>query len=73
MAQLGRREIMAVPKIDVRQARNDVEVSDALLVCAYDNQEKFDKNHLAGAIPLDDLRAQEVSLSKQRELIFYCA
>jgi rhodanese-related sulfurtransferase len=64
---------MAVPKINVRQARHDVEVSDALLVCAYDNQEKFDKNRLAGAIPLDDLRAQEDSLSKQRELIFYCA
>lgn len=64
---------MAVSKIDVTQARNDIEVSDALLVCAYDSQEKFRQNHLQGAISLDDLRSQEQSLSKQRELIFYCA
>jgi rhodanese-related sulfurtransferase len=64
---------MADKKIDVNQARHDVEVSDALLVCAYDDQEKFEKYHLAGAISLDDLRSQEDSLSKERELIFYCA
>lgn len=64
---------MAVTKIDATQARHDVEVSDALLVCAYDDREKFEKNHLAGAMALDDLRAQEDSLSKERELIFYCA
>ena len=64
---------MAVPKIDVTQAWNDIEVSDALLVCAYDSQEKFRRNQLQGAISLDDLRSQEQSLSKQRELIFYCA
>jgi rhodanese-related sulfurtransferase len=64
---------MAVKRIDVTQARHDVEVSDALLVCAYDNQEKFEKYQLAGAISLDELRSQENSLSKERELIFYCA
>lgn len=64
---------MAVKKIEVTQARHDVEVSDALLVCAYDNPEKFEKYHLAGAISLDDLQSREGSLSKQRELIFYCA
>jgi hypothetical protein len=64
---------MAVNKIGVTQARHDVEVSDALLVCAYDDQEKFEKFRLAGAISLDDLRSQEDSLSKERELIFYCA
>lgn len=64
---------MAVPKIGVKQARHDVTASDALLVCAYDNQEKFEKYWLAGAISLGDLRSQEHSLSKERELIFYCA
>lgn len=64
---------MAATKIDATQARHDVEVSDALLVCAYDDQEKFENNRLAGAIALDDLRDQEDSLSKERELIFYCA
>lgn len=64
---------MAAEKINVKQARNDVEVSDALLVCAYDSQEKFEANHLEGAIALDELQSKEDSLSKQRELIFYCA
>lgn len=64
---------MSAPKIDVKQARHDVEVSDALLVCAYDSEEKFASNHLQGAIPLADLRSQEDTLSNQRELIFYCA
>jgi predicted signal transduction protein with EAL and GGDEF domain len=64
---------MADSKIDVTQARHDVEVSDALLVCAYDDQEKFEKFRLADAISLDDLGSQEDSLSKERELIFYCA
>jgi hypothetical protein len=64
---------MSAPKIDAKQARHDVEVSDALLVCAYEDEEKFAKNHLQGAISLNDFRSQEDSLSKDRELIFYCA
>jgi hypothetical protein len=67
------QQIMCVGKINVEQARHDVEVSDALLVCAYDSQEKFAANHLQGAESLDNLRSQEKSLSEQRELIFYCA
>lgn len=64
---------MTVPKIDVKQAQHDVEASDALLVCAYDSEEKFASNHLHGAIPLEELQSQEDNLSRHRELIFYCA
>lgn len=64
---------MSAPKIDVKQARHDVDVSDALLVCAYDSQDKFASNHLQNAIPLGELRSKEDELSKQRELVFYCA
>jgi len=64
---------MSVPKIDVKQARHDVEAGDALLVCAYDSQEKFVANRLQDARSLDDLRAEEESIPKERELIFYCA
>lgn len=63
----------SAPKIDVKQARHDVEVSDALLVCAYDSKEKFEANHLQGAISLDELKSMEDELSQQRELVFYCA
>lgn len=62
---------MAAPRINVKQARHDAEVADALIVCAYDSQEKFTANALAGAISLDELKSRENHLSKQRELIFY--
>ena len=59
--------------IDARQARHDMEVNDALLVCAYDSREKFEKYQLDGARPLDELQDREEGLSRERELIFYCA
>lgn len=47
--------------------------SNALLVCAYDSEEKFQQNHLGGAISLDEFISQADTLSKDREIIFYCA
>jgi len=64
---------MAAAKIDPKQAKHDAEVGDALIVCAYDSQEKFEANELKGALSLDDLQSREGELSKDRELIFYCA
>jgi rhodanese-related sulfurtransferase len=54
-------------------ARQRVLSGDALLVCAYDNQEKFEKNHLQGAISLVEFKSRVSSLPKDREIIFYCA
>ena len=45
----------------------------ALLVCAYDTQEKCQKNHLEGSISLDELKTRPGVLAKEREIIFYCA
>ena len=45
----------------------------ALLVCAYDDDEKWRQNRLDGAISLADFRAREASVPKNREIIFYCA
>ena len=47
---------MVPPKIDVKQARHDVEAGDALLVCAYDSREKFESNHLEGGFPWRSFR-----------------
>jgi 3-mercaptopyruvate sulfurtransferase SseA len=46
---------------------------DAMLVCAYDDNEKFEQNHLQGAFSLDKFESQTDSLRKDREIIFYCA
>jgi len=45
----------------------------ALLVCAYDNQDKFRRVHLEGAISLAEFRERISSLSRDTEIVFYCA
>ncbi|CAH2031381.1 ArsR family transcriptional regulator [Trichlorobacter ammonificans] len=45
----------------------------ALLVCAYDSNEQFEANRLAGAISLQRFREMLPGLEKNREIIFYCA
>jgi hypothetical protein len=59
-------------RIDVRRARDHLSAG-ALLVCAYDDEAKWRQNRLDGAISLADFRAQEQSVPKDRELVFYCA
>ena len=45
----------------------------ALLVCAYDDDERCRKLHLEGAISFTEFKSKLPSLSKDREVIFYCA
>jgi hypothetical protein len=44
-----------------------------LLVCAYDSDEQFRGQRLEGAISLTEFRAKLPSLSKDQEIVFYCA
>ena len=60
-------------RISPKEARDKVTSGSAMLVCAYDNEDKFAANHLEGAISLRDFRARLSSLSKDKEIIFYCA
>jgi rhodanese-related sulfurtransferase len=60
------------PRISAEEAHEHV-AQGALLVCAYDSQEKFEKYHLDGAISLSEFRSREHSLPENREIIFYCA
>ena len=63
----------AVERIPARQARDDFEAGRALLVCAYDSDEKFRQFFLGGALSLGEFRAQEGAIPKDQEIIFYCA
>ena len=60
-----------VTRVSVQDARDRVQGGDALLICAYDNDDKFSRFHLEGAISLSEFRNQRNELSKERELIFY--
>jgi len=61
-------EIIRVPQ---EEARQKVLADQALLVCAYDDDAKFARYHLEGAIPLAALEAQIGKLSRDQEIIFY--
>lgn len=62
-----------IERVSVNEARRKVTVGEALLVCAYDDEEKWNKLKLGGAISLDSLRGRLPSLPKGQEIIFYCA
>ena len=61
-----------IERISVADARPKVQAQTALLVCAYADEAKFNNARLDGAIPLASLKAQAATLSKGKELIFYC-
>jgi rhodanese-related sulfurtransferase len=63
---------MDIERIDPVEARLHVTSGNALLVCAYDSQERYLSNHLGGALSLQDLRAFEDELPRSREIVFYC-
>ena len=60
-------------RISPQTAREQTTSGLALLVCAYDNEEKFNANHLEGAISFADLRTRFSTLPKDQKIIFYCA
>lgn len=65
---------MAEPvRISPKQVREKITSGDALLVCAYDDENKFRENHLEGALSLAEFKSKLPSLSKDQEFIFYCA
>lgn len=46
---------------------------EALLVCAYDDEAKFRRLQLKGAIPLAEFKSRLPALPQDREIVFYCA
>jgi hypothetical protein len=58
-------------RIGPTEAHERMKSKQALLVCAYDDDEKFRKFQLDGAISLAEFREEEESLDKNREIIFY--
>lgn len=60
-------------RIGPDEARRNVKAGMALLVCAYEDEQAFRNMHLEGAISLSELQAKVPSLSKEQEIIFYCA
>lgn len=60
-------------RISPKEARQKVIAGQALLVCAYDDADKFKTNHLEGALSFPEFRSRLPRLAKNQEMIFYCA
>jgi hypothetical protein len=60
-------------RISPKETRKRVLSGAALLVCAYDNDDKFNNNRLESATSFNEFKMRSGSLAKDKEIIFYCA
>jgi hypothetical protein len=59
-----------VSPVDIYQ---NVKSGETLLVCGYDDVQKFKMMRLEGAISLNDFRSRLSNLAKNQDVVFYCA
>jgi hypothetical protein len=62
-----------VSRIGVEEARRKASAGRALLVCAYDDERKCSKINLQGSINMAQFTSRVATLTKDQEIIFYCA
>lgn len=60
-----------VDLIDAQDAYNHINYDSALLICAYESDEKFHRLQLEGAIALSEFQSISATVAKDKELIFY--
>ena len=64
---------MSEPKrVTAEEVYGKLKSGKVLLVCAYEDEEKFKKLQLEGAISFNTFKSKLPSLSKDQEIIFYC-
>jgi hypothetical protein len=59
-------------RMSPEDARQNTDHGTAVLVCAYESEEKFAKYHLDGAISFQTFTEKILSLPPDQEIIFYC-
>jgi rhodanese-related sulfurtransferase len=64
---------MPAVRIAPKEAYEKVKAGQALLVCGYEDDEKFRAMRLEMAVPFSEFEKMQPSLPKDREIIFYCA
>ena len=62
-----------VERIEADEARRRVAARQAVLVCAYEDDEKCDRMRLEGAMSLSEFKLRAAMLPRDRDVIFYCA
>jgi hypothetical protein len=65
---------MAEPeRISSEEVNKKLKAGSVLLVCAYDDEDKFRMFHIEGALSFSQFKSKLSSLSKDQEIVFYCA
>ena len=63
---------MSEPKrVTAEEVYDKLKSGKALLVCAYEDEEKFKKLQLEGAISFNAFKSKLASFSKDQEIVFY--
>jgi rhodanese-related sulfurtransferase len=71
---VGEGEKMVEPeRVTAEEIHQRLKSEAALLVCAYEDDAKFKKLRLQGAISLNEFKSRLSSLTKDQEIVFYCA
>lgn len=60
-------------RASAQEVRQKVQQGLALLVCAYQNIDKFTRNHLDGALSFDDFQKRLSRVPRDQEIFIYCA
>jgi hypothetical protein len=60
-------------RIGPEEVHKKLEAGTIILVCAYEDDEKFKTFHLEGAISFTEFKSRLPSLTKDQEIAFYCA
>ena len=60
-------------RISPEEVYQKLKSGTVILVCAYEDEAKFSKMKLQGAISLNEFKSRLPSFSKDQEIVFYCA
>ncbi len=65
---------MAEPeRISAEGAYKKMKAGTGIVVCAYEDENKFKTFHLEGALSFNEFKSKLPSLPKDQEMVFYCA
>ena len=62
---------MSIQRISPEEVRKGLESGSILLVCAYEDESRFKKIQLGGAISFGEFQKRLPALSKDQEIVFY--
>jgi len=65
--------IIAAPRISPQDTYRQVSSGQAILVCAYADEERCNTMMLQGAISLKEFESRLPNIKKDQPIIFYCA